>query len=247
MRKYKPVTSAVADYRANAYQKFASRSFGSRKRPTLQRKVAKLVQASKNNELKWFDTAITFNVDATAEIQPVTIGSLVVIPQDDAPNGRSGRKIVIKSLEFRAQLRNVSSSAAGPHAQYTHMYLIHDKQANGANPVVSSNAGIFQPTTIFTGLLMRNLQNADRFRILRKWRVDMSPGTAPTATADTIKCAFVEDYIKLNIPIMYDQSVTDGTLPSIRSNNLFLVCGSDGVADDTVTVNCVTRVRYSDD
>ena len=62
MRKFKAVPSRVADYRANAYERFVSRKRGM---VPLKRKVAKLVKAAKAIEVKFLDTAVNYTVDAT--------------------------------------------------------------------------------------------------------------------------------------------------------------------------------------
>lgn len=174
----------------------------------------------------------------------------MVIPQDDTPSGREGRKVTVKSLELKMQSTFASpASGATPQASVAYIYLIQDTQANGAVPAVTGDAGIFTATFAgYPGLMTKQLANEGRFRILRKYVFHHNPGYNNTGGAIVISdVQYQTDYIKLNLPIAYDASVATGALASIRTNNLFLVSGSDGTSDDTITMNISSRIRYTDD
>lgn len=197
------------------------------------------------------DTTCNFFVDSTAEIQPAAIGSLVVIPQDDTSSGREGRKVTVKSIELKMQSQWNPDAAQGGVAQagVAYVYLILDTQANGAVPAVTGDAGIFTATFAgYPGLMTKQLANEGRFRILRKYQFIHNPGFGSGAAAKPpAHFDYQTDYIKLNVPIVYDAAVATGAIASIRTNNLFLVAGSDGTSDDTITMNISSRVRYTDD
>lgn len=186
-------------------------------------------------ELKFFDTATSFLIDATGEV-PAT-GQLVLIPQGVTESTRVGRKCTIKSIQARWNLNFVPAAAATAAGAYT-IYVILDKQCNGAAAAV---------TDVFTGTGQtsdfRNLANSSRFQILKVWnRVITSQAGATTAYNNNFH--HIEFYKKCNIPIEY--SSTTGAIGEIKSNNIFLVAGCTGGIDDLITVTGNVRVRFSD-
>lgn len=211
---------------------------------SLVKKVNRLVRAAKSIEVKFLDTVVNFFVDATAEVQPAVAGSLVVIPQDDTSSGREGRKVTVKSLELKMQSTLIQTATAISAVAY--VYLVQDAQANGAIPAVTGDAGIFTATFAgFPGILTKQLANEGRFRILRKYVFEHNVGASTTA-ANQSHILYKTDYIKLNLPIDYDAAIATGALASLRSNNIFLVAGSDGTSDDVITMNISSRIRYTD-
>lgn len=184
-------------------------------------------------ELKFFDTTLTFAFDATGEV-PAT-GQLALIPQGDTESTRDGRKAVIKSIQIRGAITYVPA-ASGVAATINYLYLVLDKQTNGAAAAI---------TDVFTSNAMRdnllNLNNSGRFRIIKKWVIRMEPKAGVT-TAYNNDIRQVEYYKKCNIPI--DWSSTAGAITEIRSNNIFLLAGSEGANDDVATFNGTCRLRF---
>lgn len=187
------------------------------------------------DELKFFDTSLAFTFDATGEV-PAT-GQLVLIPQGVTESTRVGRKCTIKSLQMKGSLNYVPAAAATA-ATTVFLYLVLDQQCNGAAAAV---------TDVLTGnglqVAFRNLANGERFRILKKIKVTLAPGAGVT-TAYNNSTRHFEFYLKCHYPIEF--SSTTGAITEIRSNNLFLLAGSDGNTDDLVTMNGACRVRFSD-
>nr|QXP07709.1 MAG: putative capsid protein [Arizlama virus] len=194
-------------------------------------------------ELKFFDTALSFQVDNTAEI-PAT-GQLALIPQDDTQSGRDGNKAFIKSIDIHGIMAyDPAASASSVTGTVVFMYLMQDTQCNGtAATVADANSGIFTTNNLATA--NHTLANKDRFRVLKKWVIPFNPG-AGVSTAYVGMMKPFSIHKKCSIPIMYDASVTTGALTSIRSNNIFLVAGTGGLGDDQVTVNGTCRLRFSD-
>jgi len=183
---------------------------------------------SASSELKWLDTQILSTVDATGEVVPN--GQIVLIPQGDGPSARDGNKCTVKSVQLRGVL-----TTPGP-VSYMYLRLVLDTQCNGAAAAI---------TDIYTSAAMsenfRNLNNSDRFKILCKKDVKVSPQYGVVGT--TAAVTQVDIFKKVNVPMIY--SSTTGALTEIRSNNLFWVWGSDGAAsDDTATFTGYTRVRF---
>lgn len=187
-------------------------------------------------EYKFFDTSISAPMDATGEV-PATGGQLVLIPQGVTESTRVGRKACIKSIQLKGNV--VFAPAASANAASTaFLYLIQDTQCNGAAAAVTD---VLTNANISVGLI--NLANSQRFRILKKWKWSMN-STAGATTAYNNVVKTMEWYKKVNIPIEY--SSTTGAITEIRSNNLFLLAGSDQASDDLITYAGTCRVRFSD-
>lgn len=202
----------------------------------IAKKTAAYVRSGGSNaELKFFDTALSFNIDTTGEV-PAT-GQLTLIPQGVTESTRVGRKCVIKSIQMRLLL-TFSPAASANAATSAMIYLVLDKQANGAPAAVTD---VFTGTSLTTD--MHNLSNSQRFVVLRKIPITFN-STAGVTTAYNRMSRMVSVYKKCNIPIEY--SSTTGAIGEIRSNNLFLIAGGDGLADDLIAVSGTCRLRFSD-
>lgn len=191
----------------------------------------------KNAELKFFDTDITFTVDATGEV-PAT-GQLNLIPQNATESGRIGRKCVIKSIQARLQwIFTPGASTTGITQCW--IYVVLDKQCNGAPAAVTDVL-----TSNNMSKAMINLDNSARFVILKRmyFKVQAEAGIQTAFAADLGK---IDWYKKCNIPLEFDNTAATGALTTIRSNNVFLLAGTDGSSDDTVSVGGTFRLRYSD-
>lgn len=189
---------------------------------------------TKSEEVKFFDTAVGFLFDATGEV-PAT-GQLALIPQGDTENTRDGRKAVIKSIQFKGTFLNVPAASATA-ATVVYLYLILDKQCNGAAAAITD---VFTSNNMATNML--NLNNSMRFTVLKKWVVPLvSDAGVTTAYNNVIKV--IDWYKKCNIAI--DWSSTAGAITEIRSNNLFLMAGSHPTtSDDTAVFDATCRLRF---
>lgn len=186
-------------------------------------------------ELKFFDTANSFTIDATGEV-PAT-GQLTLIPQGVTESERVGRKCSIKSIHIRGSL--VLQPAASANAATTvYVYLVQDTQCNGVAAAVTD---VLETNTMASAMI--NLANSSRFRILKRFVMTFN-STAGVTTAYNNFSKPIEYYKKCNIPIEY--SSTTGAITEIRSNNLFFLAGSDSLSDDLVSFNATTRLRFSD-
>lgn len=191
-------------------------------------------------ELKFFDTALSFNIDTTAEV-PAT-GQLALIPQGQTQSTRNGNKCTIRSINVHGVLRFVPG-ASGSADAVVYMYVIQDTQANGAAPSVGdANTGIF--TSADLSLANMNLVNAGRFRILKKWVIPFNVGAGVTTAYNNMSRPFTF-YKKCSIPMLYDASADTGALTTIRTNNVFMVAGCVS-QDDTISCAGTCRLRYSD-
>lgn len=183
-------------------------------------------------EKKFFDTTLSFNVDSTMEV-PAT-GQLVLIPQGDTSTTRDGRQCTIESIQIRASCIFVPGAAANA-ATLMHLFLILDRQANGAAAAVTD---VF--TSANSSLALLNLDNDDRFVIVKKW-VKTFNSQAGATTAYNNQQDYIEWFKKVDIPLTF--SSTAGAITELRTNNLFLVAGAQN-SDDLIQVGGICRVRF---
>jgi len=188
-------------------------------------------QSGTKPELKFFDTANSFLFDLTGEV-PAT-GQLALIPQGDTESTRDGRKAVIKSIQIRG-IVTFAPGALGTAAAVAYMYLILDKQCNGAAAAITD---VFTSNDMSTNLLQLN--NSGRFRILKKWVWNLNSQAGVTTAYNNVTRP-VEFYKKCNIPM--DWNSTAGAITEIRSNNIFLMAGS--TVDDVPAFVGNTRLRF---
>jgi len=180
-------------------------------------------------ELKWLDTQLSAAVDATGEVP--TGGQVCLVPQGDGPSARDGNKCTVKSVH----LRGTFNLAATSPPQYVYLRLIMDTQCNGAAAAITDVYSTADMRENF-----RNLNNSDRFKVICKKDIKVSPQYGITSATAAIN--HVDIFKKVNVPMIY--SSTTGALTEIRSNNLFWVWGSDGTSDDTISFTGYTRIRF---
>lgn len=197
----------------------------------MRKKRAKQIRLTKvPEELKFFDTAVSFLVDTTLEV-PAT-GQWALIPQGDTQSTRDGRQAVIKSVHFRGIIAGTSTSLQS----VVNFWVVQDKQANGAAAAV---ADVFTSTVGISA--MHNLNNNKRFKILHKGVVaPQTVGAAQTATGQNWAWP-IEFFIPCNILMDWDS--TTGAITEIRSNNIFLIAGQS-VSDDELTMSGTARLRF---
>jgi len=190
------------------------------------------------SELKFFDTELIMPLDTTPEVGTTgATGQLCLIPQGVTESERVGRKCVVKSIQLRGMMRYVPAAAATA-ATAGFMQIVLDTQANGAACIA---ADIVDATTMADALV--NMNNSERFRTLKRIKkVFNVPAGATTAYNSMTQS--VDVYLKCNIPLEF--SSTTGAITEIRSNNICILAGSDGIADDTITFTGKARLRFSD-
>lgn len=184
-------------------------------------------------EKKYFDTTLSFLFDATGEV-PAT-GQLALIPQGDTAVTRDGRECIIKSIQIRGNM-TFTPAAAATAAGNTHLWLILDTQCNKAAAAVTD---VFTGTAMPVALL--NLDNSNRFRIIKHW-VHTWTSQAGVTTAYNDQSKTFEYFKRCNIKMTYNS--TAGAITEITQNNLFLIAGSSANIDDLVTMAGVCRLRF---
>lgn len=192
-------------------------------------------------EKKFFDTGHFFLIDANIEIPAG--GQLCLVPQGVTMSQRIGRLIVIESIQMRGtfffESNNISSGTGA-----VCLMLVLDKNANGAAASIAGGAtGMWSNSDAFAGFA--NLQQSERFVVLKRceYVVTSGAGSQLAFGGNTVLHNF---YYKCEIPIMYDSTASTGALTTIRSNNVFLVAGTNAITDDIIRFSGATRIRYRD-
>lgn len=188
-------------------------------------------------ELKFFDTQVNFPVDNTPEV-PST-GQLVLIPQGVTESTRVGARCCIKSIQFNGIATLIPSTSA-ISAVAASVMLVQDTQCNGA--AATATQVYDAPNSLVQSV--RNLENSARFKVLKRWDMTFNPSAGVSAAYNDSVRRF-DYYTRCNIPLEF--SSTTGAITELKSNNLFLIAGSQGNgSDDTVTIAATCRVRYED-
>lgn len=185
-------------------------------------------------EKKYYDTTLVLGASAgVASVSQATGALNLTIPNNTQVGGRVGSKIVIKSIQLKL---NAVLAAGATDTDILHIYLVQDTQANGALPAI---ADVFTAGPVI-GTQLRNVENSMRFKILKHFVFNLSAdaGVAAAFGGDTQQ---QECYIKCNIPIYYNG--TAGAIGEIRSNNLFMIYGSNVAV---ATSGGAARLRYTD-
>lgn len=189
-----------------------------------------------NRELKYLDTALSFLCDATAEV-PAT-GLVNLIPQGDTQSTRDGYKCTVTSIRMTGVLEHTPPATTDTGTAVAKIYLVLDTQCNGAAPAVTD---VLTGTDIRTSL--PSIENSERFKILKEWKYSFNAAAgAPAQYSSTTQ--WLKYYRKCNIPLSF--TGTDGSITTIRTNNIFLIAGGNAAADDEVAFLGTCRLRFSD-
>ncbi len=190
-----------------------------------------------NVELKFFDTDIVdANIDAT-----MTFFNPQILIQGDKETERIGRKVIIKSLSIKGELKLNAQTTATTTGCLITMKVVHDSQTNKAQ---------FAATDLLaadTFDSFNNISNKNRFRILKSCTYEFSAGGAAPSGAALIfsqKSRYVDEHLKMNIPIEYDATAATGAITTVTSNSIFVVFQSS--TTNLVSSNMKMRIRYTD-
>jgi len=201
-----------------------------------RRRNTKLV-ASLRQELKFFDTTVSFNYDSTSEV-PST-GQWALIPQGDTASSRDGRQCRVKSIMFRGHAQWIGTTAW--EGSY-YLWVVLDRQANGAAAAA---------TDVFTSASAQschiNLNNSRRFKILHKVVLSAFDHGSTATVQATDQSGLVHIPVEFYIPcdILMNFNSTAGAISEITENNIFIIAGAAGnVVDDFLQLTGQARVRF---
>lgn len=188
-------------------------------------------------EVKFFDTALSFNFDSTGEV-PAT-GQLTLIPQGAGQSQRNGYLCNIKSLQIRGVVAFTPGAAANA-ATNAVIHIMMDRQANGAAAAITD---ALTSTAIYKALPVVPQQY--RFKTLKRIVVPCNSQAGVTTAYNGFNVV-IDEYIQFKKPIQVRFNGATGAITEITSSNLFLFAGSDGSSDDTIAFDGNARLRFTD-
>ncbi len=196
--------------------------------------------AGSGTEFKFFDVDV--DDAAIAVAGTIAASTVLTIAEGNGESNRVGRKVTVRNIGWRFQVKLTAAAAGSAASDSVRVILYLDKQTNGS----AATATMILESDDYQSF--NNLANKGRFRVLmdRTYDVNASSGSG-RGTTDTMSFGdvVVNDtfFKKCNIPIEYDNSASDGSLGSMRSNNIgVLLLSKDGHCG----FESKMRFRYSD-
>ncbi len=191
-------------------------------------------------ELKFHDLDID---DAVVAVNgTIAQVSCITIAEGNGESERIGRKLTIRKIMWRYDLNLPTTAVAANTSDSVRVILYLDRQANGATAAIT---GILESNDFQS---FNNLANSKRFKILmdRTHHLNCGAGSGRGST-DTLSYAEArEDFTffkDCNVEIEYDNTATDGTITTVRSNNIgVLLLGKSGL----INFSSKMRLRFSD-
>lgn len=180
-------------------------------------------------ELKSYDLGTSSSITSSMTLIQVPIRDL---PLGVQSNQRVGRKVFCKSLLMAGKIFNTVLAPANATSDSVWFWVVLDRQANGATAAV---ADVWSNSTGATAL--RNLDQGPRFKILKCVEVKVDAVAAGTHINQPF-----EFYIPLNFTVHWKGAAND---PPYKNNILVFVANSNNL-DETLAVDHVSRVRYTD-
>lgn len=190
-------------------------------------------QLLNKQELKFLDTAVGITLDTTVE-QVTTFNA---ITQGDANNNRDGSVVQVKSVQIQGRVANIPAAAA-TSAGIAYIWVVLDRQPNGAAPTVTD---YLIGTTAPTALPLVN--NQYRFKTLGKIVIPLN-SQAGVTTAYNNQSMPVEWYKSFKTPIEVRFNGNAGTVADVTTNNIHLIAGAAD-ADDIIAFNANLRIRFT--
>lgn len=161
-----------------------------------------------------------------------------IVPQGAASIERVGKKIMMQSVAVKAVL--AAGSAATINAWS--IYLIYDKRPTGTLP--STSDVFLMLSGAYSMLAMPNEDNAERFKIIRKWNGILTGNTTSPSTG--VETALVDTVVPLRLPTVY-KSLATGDIGDIEVGSLLVVgLGSNAAGAGAAIFNLSTRVKFVD-
>lgn len=185
-------------------------------------------------------TGLTFTIDSTSSTSSsAATGQLLVgLVQGIASTERIGKHIQVKRIQVRGNMNYAPGAAAGG-CNNADMWLIYDRQPNGAQATwaeIMSDAGVGRAAF---ALLSTNYEK--RFKVLWHKHEDyVPPAGVSTAWGGVLR------QFEIDLPLSLDVEYTStaGAITELTQANLFFAFGSS--SDNTTTVTGNSRITYFD-
>lgn len=164
---------------------------------------------------------------------------------------RTGRKIYMKSLHFKGFIFPTQATTSVASA-FLRVIIFYDAQPNGAAPGISDlleDSASGSPTNFLSEI---NLNNRQRFMILREKKFIVGPTTNTTNYGQSLlqdgsQCLVIDEFIKLKRLETCFNAVNGGTIADITTGSLYVVALCDNTSTSGAwTLSYNARVRYYD-
>jgi len=216
--------------KARKYQARKGLPLSMMRTPSTARSGGYSFRSQGGKELNFVDTNVNSTFSTTGQV--VLLNGMA---QGTSASTRIGRKILMKSLEWKFRLL-VEAGATTNLIRYA---IVVDHQSNGAAPAITDIYDSVNPTAL------RNISNKARFTVLYDSGLITMIGNT-TTVAVGLEQLGSEGYKRINIPVQYNVG-TAGTVGDIQTNGLFLITmGSTGAGSADANATGTLRVRYLD-
>lgn len=217
------------------------------KRPRTQGDYQKGRETLKSQkELKAFDLAQT-NLVLETPANPPNFVLLNACVNGAELYQRVGRKIYMKSIHIRGFLQCISTSGQ----DMARIIVFYDAQPNAAAPTIAALLQDSNAAAATTFLSEINLNNRQRFKILRDHQVLLPSSTLTgavqtnTSYPETDGKLQIDFFIKLKgLEAVYN-ATNGGTIADITSGSIYIVA-MDGVDLSDWELTFTSRLRYYD-
>lgn len=228
------------------------KSYTSRKKKSYKKRSYKKVralpskwQATPKVELKALDLGVASNV-AIPLAGAALRSSLNVIPTGTTFSTRIGKEVVIRKIQGNMLISIPVYDTSNKYDDTVRLFLVLDTQKNGTAVPFEVP---FQNNHFGT---MNHLGNSKRFRILKKWTVDLKviPYFNGTGMSSNDDSKLIKFNLKCKIPIRWNADNTDGAETAMNNNNIALYGisrnGAAYLAGSSGNYFSYFRIRYSD-
>jgi len=217
--------------------------------------------SGRNSEWKYFD--LIQNPIALASPAGLGWNLNCDLPAGTGASERVGRKVTLKSVNLKLGMLMGDSTSSLDSTEVYRVILCVDRQANGNSALITD---VLEAPSTYQSFA--NMNNCERFKILRDKTYTINRGTAATpiasytelpgaaatpngggftAPASTLFWAEARKDVEMYIPLEMDveYSGATGAIGEVRSNNLrmFIIPQHSG---GTTLVTWSSRIRYSD-
>lgn len=164
-----------------------------------------------------------------------TIALVNTVPQGASVNQRVGKKIILKSMQFRGQWIAGQTTVTADAA----VILVYDKRPTGALPAITDILVTVNSQSF------NNDANSGRFQIIKRWDSNfVGPSVAPTNETAVQSADY---FVKLrNLPVVYKAAGT-GAIGDIEQGALYLVSVGDKATGTLAPIwSTAQRLRFLD-
>lgn len=217
--------------------------------PAFTNRLVKQIQG----ELKGMDTPINIGGVLATTNTNVDVIPLNLIQSGNGSWNRVGRKVHLKSLRLQGQLSNTYFRTGGNWVGNTVRFsVVWDQQPSGSTPNFDAIFGVTAQTGVETTAMFSppKYDNMDRFRVLKDWREDFTPGIAVGADTNyLIEYRAVDCYLSLkDLEVVFSGQSNPMTIADISTGALYFIARSEvnNATESVATVELNARIRYSD-